>query len=120
MKILGIPLKLKMTFHAYVVFQTQDTKEKKMWWSFEKNGEDIVLQQSPKKKDVSDHIYDKEKTQKIPRPKKVKQQLRAQAQGTLENLLKYFWNAGQLPRSYHLLLSNCWHFAGIILKKNHR
>jgi ankyrin repeat protein len=121
MKILGIPWKFKTTSHAYVVFQTQDTKKtkkkKKMWWSFEKNGEYIVLQQSPNEKDVTECIYDNTKTKNISRLKPVKEEIRAPAQGTLENLLRYFLNTGQFSLSYHLFLSNCWQFAKLIFDK---
>ncbi|EFX63074.1 hypothetical protein DAPPUDRAFT_335973, partial [Daphnia pulex] len=78
--------------HTYAVFQTEDTQKKQMLWSFEKNGEDIVLQQSPKEEDVTQHIYDNAKTQKISRPITLKEEISAPAKGTLENLLRYFWN----------------------------
>ncbi|XP_046457486.1 uncharacterized protein LOC124204457 isoform X1 [Daphnia pulex] len=103
--------------HTYAVFQTEDTQQKQMWWSFEKNGEDIVLQQSPYEEDVTKYIYDNTKTQNISRLETVKVETSAPAQGTLENLLRYFWNAGQIYLSYHLFLSNCWQFAEFVFEK---
>jgi ankyrin repeat protein len=103
--------------HTYAVFQTEDTQQKQMWWSFEKNGEDIVLQQSPYEEDVTKYIYDNTKTQNISRLETVEVKTSAPAQGTLENLLRYFWNAGQIYLSYHLFLSNCWQFAEFVFEK---
>jgi hypothetical protein len=51
-----------ITIHAFVVFQTQSLRggNKKMWWSLEKSGRYIVLQQSPDKDVVTQQMYDHE------------------------------------------------------------
>lgn len=110
----GYPIKIP---HAYAVFQTQDKDKKPMWWSFDKNGLDIVLQQSLNKEDVTKEIYNDKKQKKVKRPEAVKEEISAKSHISLENLLRILWNTLQLGQSYHVFLSNCWDFAAFVFEQ---
>ncbi len=51
------------------MFQTKKNKadSKETWWSLEKNGQYIVLQQSPVKDDVTEKLYDPERKEHVQR-----------------------------------------------------
>jgi ankyrin repeat protein len=115
----SIPIlhKSAITFHAFVVFQTENSKtNEKMWYSMEKNGFYIILQQSPVKIDVTEKIYEYRKTKQfVKRPELVK--LLKSSIGNdevLENLLRAICETNQLNKDFHLLFSNCHHFASFV------
>jgi hypothetical protein len=120
---LPIPLKSGVTIHAFVVFQTKKNKaesEETCWWSLEKNGKYIVLQQSPVKEDVTEKLYDPpEKKEHVQRLGPVK--LLESARGNLDfliNLLRAIWKTSQINKSYHLLYSNCQNFASFVFENS--
>ena len=106
----------KPLLHAYAVFQTKNKENEVMWWSFDKNGHHIVLQQSQNKEDVIKKIYKYKKKIINKRPEPIKEEETAKAHGSLKNLLRLLW--GQF--SYHLNLSNCWQFAKFVFEKINR
>jgi hypothetical protein len=107
------------TFHAFVVFGTLNFKTKeKMWYSMEKNGKYIVLQQSPVKDEVTEKLYDDEKKEFVKRLGPVKRKNVVIGNGKeLEYLIRAIWKTNQLSTKYHLLLSNCQHFASFVIEK---
>jgi hypothetical protein len=83
---LPIPIKSGVTIHAFVVFQTMnESNSEKTWWSLEKNGKYIVLQQSLVKKDVMYKLYDPEKKEHVQRLEPV--ELRESARGNYKTLV---------------------------------
>jgi ankyrin repeat protein len=105
----------KWILHAYAVFQTKNKENEVMWWSFDKNGHHIVLQQSRKEEDVIKKMYD-EKEKTIERPKPFNKEKTAEANRSLESLLRIIYDTYQLGEFYHLFLSNCWNFASFVFK----
>ena len=109
-----------VTFHAFVVFATCNNanSRKQMWWSLEKNGNYIVLQQSTNQDDVYGKKYDTEKKTSVERHGEVK--IKKYALGndaTLKYLLQVIWETNQIIDPYHLLYSNCQNFASFIFEK---
>ena len=120
---LPIPLasKSNVTIHAFVVLTTWNDSDskKRMWWSLEKNGKYIVLQQSPRKNDVTQKIYDAEKKEHVQRLGPVKELQSAIGNAMdIRNLLQAIWKTNQLSSPYHLLLSNCQNFASFVFAKS--
>ena len=115
---LEIPIKSDVTIHAFVVFKTVKLwDDKEMWWSLEKNGSYIVLQQSLDEDDVTRKIYDAKK-EETKRPEPVKELKSASGNRmVLESLLQVIWNTKQLRRRYNFLTSNCQNFASFIFKE---
>jgi ankyrin repeat protein len=116
---LPIPIKSDVTVHAFVVFETENEANSKVtWWSLEKNGHYIVLQQSPNKDDVTQKIYNAEKKE-TKRLEPVRE--RENAVGNyrpLEGLLRALWETSQLSNPYHLLISNCQNFTTFVFEKS--
>jgi hypothetical protein len=91
-------LRSEVTIHAFVAITTKNRRTKKeMWYSIEKNGKNIVLQQSPYEYDVTEKLYDAEKMELVQRPEPVTE--RKSARGNfrgLERLLRAIWETNQL------------------------
>jgi hypothetical protein len=65
---LPFPLESNVAIHAFVILKTENRQNiKETWWSLEKNGRYIVLQQSFNKDDVIKKIYDAEKKESVKR-----------------------------------------------------
>ena len=114
----AITFKSNEAIHAFVVFKTKnDSNSKESWWSLEKNGTYIVLQQSLNKDDVTKELYDSEKKE-TKRFEPVEELKVAKGNGkTIRYLLRVIWETSQLNKRYNLLTSNCQNFASIIFKK---
>jgi ankyrin repeat protein len=111
----------RVAFHAFVVFTTRNTtnSENEMFWSLEKNGKYIVLQQSENEDDVAKKLYDAEKGQSVERYGEVKFQKWTMGNlRPLEDLLRVIWETNQISDPYHLLYSNCQNFASFIFEKS--
>jgi ankyrin repeat protein len=110
-----------VTIHAFVVFQTSNSNLKTknvMWYSMEKNGQYIVLQQSPNMKDVMFNLYDPEEKKLVKRLGPVERGSFARGNGKdLEYLIRAIWKTNQLSKKYHLLFSNCQNFAEFFFKE---
>jgi hypothetical protein len=111
--------KTAVTIHAFVVFWTENLKTQNgMWYSMEKNGQYIVLQQSTNRDDVMYKLYD-------PVEKKLVKRLGPVERGSfvrgnekdLEYLLRAIWKTKQLSTKYHFLFSNCQNFASFVFKE---
>jgi ankyrin repeat protein len=113
-------LRSEVTIHAFVAITTKNRRTKKeMWYSIEKNGKNIVLQQSPYEYDVTEKLYDAEKMELVQRPEPVTE--RKSARGNfrgLERLLRAIWETNQLSTNYHLLFSNCQNLASFVFRKS--
>jgi hypothetical protein len=111
--------KTAVTIHAFVVFMTENLKTKNyVYYSLEKNGQYIVLQQSPNVDDVMFKLYDPEEKKLVKRLLPV--ELPESATGNykdLEYLLQAIWETNQLSTKYHLLSSNCQNFAEFVFKE---
>jgi ankyrin repeat protein len=119
---LSIPLKVPgVTIHAFVVFMTtryRGIKIIKTWWSLEKNGHHIVLQQSPNEDDVIKKIYDTETKTSVERLEPIKnQKSNSMVNNSVENVLRIIWDTNMLNERYNLLYSNCQHFASFVFEK---
>ncbi|XP_046647767.1 serine/threonine-protein phosphatase 6 regulatory ankyrin repeat subunit B-like [Daphnia pulicaria] len=116
---LPISLKLDVACHAFVFFVTWNLKTNNvMCYSMEKNGQYIVLQQSPVKEDVMYKLYDPEKKILVKRLGPVKRESFARGNGKeLEYLIRAIWKTNQLTTKYNLLFSNCQHFAEFVFKQ---
>jgi hypothetical protein len=117
----AIPLESNVTIHAFVVFETwiRTPFSETTWWSLEKNGQYIVLQQSPNEDDVTKKIYDPEKKMCVKRLEPVKKQTSAMGNlDFLQNLLQTIWETNQLNNDYHLLFANCQNFASFVFEKS--
>jgi ankyrin repeat protein len=116
---LPIPLKTAVTIHAFVVLKTQNLKTKNvMWYSMEKNGQYIVLQQSPNIVDVMYKLYDHEEQKLVKRLGPVKRESFARGNGKeLEYLIRAIWKTNQVSTKYNLLFSNCQNFAEFVIEK---
>ncbi len=116
---LPIPLKTVVTIHAFVFFVTWNLKTNNvMCYSMEKNGQYIVLQQSPVKEDVMYKLYDPEKKILVKRLGPVKRESFARGNGKeLEYLIRAIWKTNQLNTPYHILFSNCQNFAEFVFKE---
>jgi ankyrin repeat protein len=112
--------KTAVTFHAFVVFWTENLKTQNgMWYSMETNGRYIVLQQSPNKDDVMYKLYDPEEEKLVKRLGPVKHRRIARGNGKeLEYLLRAIWETNQLNNDYHPLISNCQNFASFVFEKS--
>jgi ankyrin repeat protein len=129
------------TIHAFVVFkmrhhylfQPWEPSEKKpwfeeekegiletIWWSLEKNGKYIVLQQSPNKNDVINKIYDTEKKISVERlgPIKKEKSQSGKRDGRAEDLFQVIWNYNQFSEPYNVWTSNCQNFVSFIFEKS--
>ncbi len=114
--------KNNVTIHAFVVFETENDWNgscKKTWWSLEKNGKYIVLQQSPNQDDVINKIYDTEKKKSVERlgPIKKGKSYSIAVFDRVENVLRIIWESNQLSNRYHFLFSNCQNFASFVFEK---
>ena len=123
---LPIPLQLKdVTIHAFVVFDTENYSNgiSKMWWSLEKNGKHIVLQQSTNEDDVIKKIYDTEKKTSVERLGPIQKQKSARnwRSDGVWDLMRIIVDTNKLNERYHLLFSNCQNFASFVFEKlSHR
>jgi ankyrin repeat protein len=115
----AIPVKTAVTFHAFVVFKTENSKTKNgMWYSMEKNGQYIVLQQSPNDDDVEKKLYDPVEKKLVQRQEPVEQGRYVTGnEKELEYLLRAIWNTKQLSTTYNLLFSNCQNFAEFVFEE---
>jgi ankyrin repeat protein len=115
----AIPFKSDVTTHAFVVFQTENSKtNEKMCYSIEKNGQYIVLQQSTNENDVTEKLYDPEKKEHVQRLGPVKSKRFASGNNKhLKCLLRAIWKTNQLSTDYHFLFANCQHFASFVIEK---
>ncbi|XP_046457478.1 delta-latroinsectotoxin-Lt1a-like [Daphnia pulex] len=111
--------KTAVTIHAFVVFQTENLKTNdRMWYSMEKNGQYIVLQQSPNLGDVMYKLYDPVEKKLVKRLGPVKRECFARGNGKeLEYLIRAIWKTKQLSTKYNLLFSNCQNFAEFVFKE---
>ncbi|EFX78135.1 hypothetical protein DAPPUDRAFT_320614 [Daphnia pulex] len=120
-KIPSLPSLSDVAIHAFVVFRTVDTTDgsnKINWWSIEKNGRYIILQQSPSIKEVSESVYDVERRKTVRRLGPVKELTRANVNNTwLKGLFESIWETEQLNQPYHLFTSNCQIFASFVFEK---
>jgi ankyrin repeat protein len=116
---LPIPLKSGVTIHAFVVFWTQNLKtNEEMCYSMEKNGQYIVLQQSPNEDDVTEKLYDPEEKKLVKRLGPVKRERFIRGnEKELEYLIRAIWKTNQLSTKYNLLFSNCQNFASFVIEK---
>jgi ankyrin repeat protein len=122
---LSIPFQLKdVTIHEYVVFMTENTSNghlRKTWWSLEKNGKCIVMQQSTNKDDVINKIYDAEKGQSVERlgpiQKSKKKTFFLIFRQNFSDLMRIIVDTNKLNEPYHLVTSNCQHFTSFIIKE---
>jgi ankyrin repeat protein len=116
---LPIPLKTAVTIHAFVVLVTQNLKTKNdMFYSMEKNGQYIVLQQSPVKEDVIYKLYDPVEKELVERLGPVKHRRTARGnEKELEYLIRAIWKTNQLSTKYNLLSSNCQNFAEFVFEE---
>ena len=73
-----------------------ESNSEKTWWSLEKNGKYIVLQQSPVKKDVMYKLYDPEKKKHVQRLEPVK--LRESARNNYKTSVIYCEPFGKLVK----------------------
>lgn len=112
---------VSVLFHAYAVFTTNkipSSPSSEMWWSLEKNGKYIILQQSPNKTDIIDTTFDVNQRKIGPRLLPVKELIGAEGNhGSLQNLLEPLLFSSQLGIPYHLLLANCQRFASYVFEK---
>jgi ankyrin repeat protein len=84
----------------------------------EKNGQYIVLQQSPNLGDVILKLYDPEEKKLVERLGPVKHRRIVKGNGKeLEYLIRAIWKTKQLSTKYHLLFSNCQNFAEFVFKE---
>jgi hypothetical protein len=113
-----IPFKSNFTIHAFVVFKTRNKwNSKETWWSLEKNGTYIVLQQSLNKDDVTKKTYgDEKKETKRLEPVEKLESTNGKGQ-SIKYLLQVIWETSQLNKRYNLFFSNCQNFTSIIFKK---
>jgi ankyrin repeat protein len=89
-----------------------------MWWSLEKNGKYIILQQSPNETDVTHKTFDVNLGKIEPRLLPVEELKKAEGNnGSLENLLESLLFSSQLGIHYHLLLANCQRFTSYVFEK---
>jgi ankyrin repeat protein len=115
----SLPSLSDVAIHAFVVFKTVDTTDdsKINWWSIEKNGKYIILQQSLCKQ-VSESVYDVERRKTVRRLGPVKELTRAYVNNRwLKGLFESIWKTGQLNQPYHLFFSNCQIFASFVFEK---
>jgi ankyrin repeat protein len=88
-----------------------------MWWSFDKNGHYVLLQQSPNKADVLDSVFDVNKEKIGPRLLPVKELTTAQGKYmSLEDLLESILYSSQLSTVYHVWSANCQKFASYVFQ----
>jgi ankyrin repeat protein len=117
----SLPSLSDVAIHAFVVFQTEDTtngSNKINWWSIEKNGRYIILQQSPSIKEVSEIVYDVERRKAVRRLGPVKELTKAYVNNRwLKGLFASIWETEQLNQPYHLFTSNCQIFASFVFEK---
>jgi hypothetical protein len=106
--------------NTFVSFKTKNLETKgEMWWSLEKNGNNIILQQSPDKDDVTQKIYDAEKKELVQRLGPV--ELLDSAMGNSKDLgylLRAIWDTDHINTDDHLLISNCQDFASFVFEKS--
>ena len=122
---LPIPLKVPgVTFHAFVVFKTARFRwfrnSEETWWSLEKNGQYIILQQSTNEDDVIKKIYDTETKTTVERLGPIKKQKSDWAFEHVSELMRIIVNTNRIIRlyePYHLLYSNCQNFASFVFKE---
>jgi hypothetical protein len=112
--------KTAVTIHAFVVFWTENLKTQNgMWYSMEKNGQYIVLQQSTNRDDVMYKLYDpveKKLVKRLGPVERVSHFARGNGKD-LEYLIRAIWKTNQLTTKYHLLFSNCQNFAKFVFKE---
>ena len=110
---------VSVLIHAFAVFKTKPIPSiaKEMWWSLEKNGKYIILQQSTNEKDVVDTTFDVNENKMNRRLLPVKELISAKGNGDLENILESLIFSNQLELLYHLWSANCQRFASYIFKK---
>jgi ankyrin repeat protein len=121
----SLPIRLQLkdvTIHAFVVFRTSDMNGDlyslaEIWWSLEKNGHHIVLQQSPNKDDVIKKIYDTETKTSVERLGPIKKQKSDSAFKHVSDLMRIIVDTNKLNERYHLLYSNCQNFASFVFEK---
>jgi ankyrin repeat protein len=119
---LPIPLQLHdVTIHAFVVFQTIG-RSGYIWWSLEKNGHHIVLQQSENEDDVINKIYDTETKTSVERlgpiQKSKKKKWKMGERGLdFRDLMRIIVDTNKISEPYHLVTSNCQHFTSSIIKE---
>ena len=119
----SLPIRLHqlkdVTIHAFVVFQTWNDyfHNSTMWWSLEKNGTYIVLQQSPNKDDVINKIYDTEKKTSVERLGPIQKQKSYLTFEDVSDLMQIIVDTNKINERYHLLYSNCQNFASFVFEK---
>jgi ankyrin repeat protein len=108
---------VSVLIHAFVVFSTMpiSSNPEEMWWSLEKNGKYIILQQSTKEKDVVDTTFDVNENKMNQRLSPVKELTSATGRGNLENMFESV--SSQLELLYHLWSANCQRFASYVFRK---
>ena len=119
-KMPSLPAWCDVAFHAFVVLKTLDPIDNNRinWWSMEKNGKYIILQQSSELTEVCERVYDVEKGNTVKRLGPVKEL--TWAIGNHQTFLKLFqslWQTNQLNQTYHVLSSNCHNFASFVFEK---
>ncbi|XP_046648232.1 serine/threonine-protein phosphatase 6 regulatory ankyrin repeat subunit B-like [Daphnia pulicaria] len=117
----SLPSLSDVAIHAFVVFKTMDTTDGSNkiinWWSIEKNGRYIILQQSLYFKEVSESVYDVERRKTVRRLGPVKELTKAYVNNRwLKGLFASIWDTDQLNQPYHLFTSNCQIFASFIFE----
>lgn len=109
-----------IAFHAFAVFRTNQIPESEsaaMWWSFEKNGKYVILQQSPNKADVVESVFDVNEEKIGARLLPVKELTAAQGKYmSLEALLESILFSSQLSTAYHVWSANCQKFASYVFQ----
>jgi hypothetical protein len=119
---LPFPLEPNVAIHAFVILKTENRQNfKETWWSLEKNGKYIVLQQSSNKDDVIKKIYDAEKKESVKRLEPVRPLDSISGNyRPFKDLLRAICDTDQLKRRYHLLFSNCQNFASFVFAKSNK
>ena len=108
-----LPTDFGIFYHAYLVLETIDTYGEFHYWSFEKNSNFLILQQTPwaTHRNVVDYIHGKPRLRgKYWKPTLLLEEEFIIAASTLFN----FYKSAEMQRHYHqydLMFLNCKHFA---------
>jgi hypothetical protein len=106
--------------NTFVSFKTENLETKgEMWWSLEKNENNIILQQSPDKDDVTQKIYDYEQKELVQRhgPVKLLENARGNSKD-LRYLLRAIWDTDHINTDDHVTFANCPNFTSFVFEKS--
>jgi hypothetical protein len=103
-----LPLSWYQIHHAYIVMRTGHDEV----WSFEKNQDGLAVQRGTKWSCVW-RIHGNRRTWMFPYPI---QRMRVKPGVTVQDVLKWIFDNGELNKPYNLLSDNCQCFANRIMK----